>query len=297
MASTNRSKLRRFVFTLNNWTREDIQELKSLVPDNISYLCYGKEVGKKTGTKHLQGYGELKKQLHFTTLKKMMGNKYYLAKSKGTQQEAIEYCAKEGKFYEFGEKKNMGARGDLDEVREDAHDNGMRVVVQYANIQQIKVAEKYLMYCEPKRNWKSKIIWIVGPSGSGKTRKAHELCEGMATFESTPPLGKDGKVWFDGYDGHEAMILNEANPKWLGFEFLKTLLDRYACALPVKGTMRQCRAKLIILTSVKSPYDMYEDEFSELGRRIDSIIEMASEVEGNIKTSTFTSKDFVYEED
>lgn len=45
-----------FVFTLNNWTAQNLQELRALANHaDVKYACWSQEVGA-TGTPHLQGY-------------------------------------------------------------------------------------------------------------------------------------------------------------------------------------------------------------------------------------------------
>lgn len=56
------SGVRNYVWTLNNYTDENLFEIDSLIENEsnlIRYICYGKEVGENTKTPHLQGYLEL----------------------------------------------------------------------------------------------------------------------------------------------------------------------------------------------------------------------------------------------
>lgn len=107
------AQVKRFSWTLNNYTDEDIERLKTFVQDQCDYIGFGKEVGE-LGTPHLQGYIETKKRMRVTGFNKLMNGKWFNTPSKGTAQENITYCKKQGEYYEFGSiEKNSGARNDL----------------------------------------------------------------------------------------------------------------------------------------------------------------------------------------
>ncbi len=106
---TGRTKLRRVVFTLNNYTTSQYEKLKKL-PD-VTAIILGKEVGE-SGTPHLQGAILFSKQKTFPTLQKLLF-KAHIERMKGTPLQAFEYCRKEGDFYEYGELPKPGKRNDL----------------------------------------------------------------------------------------------------------------------------------------------------------------------------------------
>ena len=89
-----------WVFTLNNYTDDEVSKIKSLAP-SCHYLVIGFEVGD-TGTPHLQGY------VCFATTKRLSGAKIalsprvHLEVKRGTPFEAATYCKKEGDFFEVG---------------------------------------------------------------------------------------------------------------------------------------------------------------------------------------------------
>jgi len=68
MAGVNPS-VRRVVFTLNNYTDESINMLRTLFTNNLAkYIIYGKEIAPGTGTRHLQGYMSLVKKTRLRTI-------------------------------------------------------------------------------------------------------------------------------------------------------------------------------------------------------------------------------------
>ncbi|AIF76255.1 Rep [Audaxivirus minifulis] len=260
-------------FTLNNWTDEEYQQLVNW--DQYEYLIIGKEIGKTNNTPHLQGYIEFKKRISLSKLKKF-NPKIHWEPRKGTQSQAITYCKKENDFKEYGIPKKQGERTDLVKARTIVQEHNMRTLLQLedpVNIQQIRMCEKYLTYCEEQRSWKPKVIWIWGPSGSGKSRLAHAMTENEDRYL------KDESQWWDGYDKHETIIIDDFRGKQMNFTYLLKLLDRYAMKLQVKGGYRECLAKKIIITSIFSPDRSYaflneEEPMKQLYRRIDTFINM-----------------------
>lgn len=261
-----------FCFTLNNYTWDE--ELDLLCTDlPVLYMCFGHETGDK-GTPHLQGYCELSHVMRMSAIKKLgIGfQRMHMEARRGTQNEAIKYCKKGSNFIEFGTRKvnKQGQRKDLDECRTAARDYGMKEVSCWANLQEIRVAEKYLQYNEPRRTWKPEVTWVYGVTGSGKSKMAHETLPDAYTKS-------DGSKWWDGYDGHEDVILDDFRGDWMKLSELLTLTDRYERRIEFKGGSRQFLAKRIFITSSKHPHDCYntsDENMNQLLRRIDKIIEL-----------------------
>ena len=258
------------VFTLNNYNESDIKQLTEW---NYKYLIFGKEIGKNNNTPHLQGYIEFINRKYFTELKRF-NPKIHWEKRLGSQLEAINYCKKEGDFYEFGDKKVQGKRNDISYFKELALKKGMKQVVEEGNFQEIRTCELYLKYKEEERNFKPEVIWIYGESGSGKSLKASK---------EKDAYWKDKSKWWDGYDKHNTIIIDDFRSSDMKFDYLLRLLDRYPMRVQVKGSSRQMLSKKIIITSIFSPKEIYEhylqhnnqrEPINQLLRRIDKIIEL-----------------------
>lgn len=98
-------------FTLNNYTSEDEDLLKSFFNEYCRYMVYGKEIGSKEHTPHLQGYIQLKKKLRMLSLKKKIGiNTIHLELQRAKNSEdARNYCLKDGDIVEYGEFLKFGS--------------------------------------------------------------------------------------------------------------------------------------------------------------------------------------------
>lgn len=262
---------RNICFTINNWTVEDID---NLLKTKYTYLICGFEEGKE-GTPHIQGYLELKSQSRLATIKKTIP-RGHIEQRRGTQEQAITYCKKDGNFVTDGKPKEQGTRTDLDICRRTALEEGMRAVTSQFNLQGIRVAEKYLTYNEEPRHWKPLVIWIWGPTGTGKSRMARELIDSDDIYTKN-----SGTKWWDGYDRHENVIIDDFRPSWWDITYMLGLLDRYEFKIEYKGGLRQFVPRTIIITSAFAPADCYKGTgecIEQLLRRVDITEKIVSEV-------------------
>lgn len=259
-------------FTINNYGDDDLNDILAL-REFCHYVIIGFEVGEQ-GTPHIQGYCELLKKTRTTTFSKILKRSHNEPR-RGTQSQAINYCKKENDFVEHGVPKCQGQRNDLDMIRRTALDGGMREVTAIGNLQQIHVAEKFLTYNEPVRDFKPEIIWIYGPSGAGKSRRARELCVEDTYCKNT------GTKWWNGYDAHKNIIIDDFRDDWWPITYTLGLLDRYEFQVEFKGGLRQILAEKIVITSIAHPEMMYRstgEDIHQLLRRIDHIIHIVPDV-------------------
>lgn len=271
------------------WVFTDFELIKDYSGLNFKYLIYGVETCPDTGKTHHQGYAEFETNRRLSALKKFNSTIHWELRQ-GTQAQAIDYCMKDGEFVEFGEKKgksNQGSRSDIKLAKKLVSEGaGMKTIIeQVDSYQAVRMAELSLKYSEKKRNWETNVIWLHGPTGSGKTRKAVEL-----SGDNYWMSGRNLK-WWEGYDAHENVIIDDFRKDFCTFHELLRILDRYPYTLEVKGTSRQLLAKQIIITSCYAPdvvYDTRED-VAQLLRRISRIEKLeigmgfGIEVKGNTK--------------
>jgi len=273
-------KVRAFCFTLNNYSEEDKQFVETL---QAKYICYAPEIGD-TGNHHYQGYIYFENARSFEAVRKLHP-RWHLEISKGSPEENRTYIfgpyTKGDKHKPFNEEAKeigdcpkQGNRTDIEIVREQIIlGAGMKGVVSVAtNLQQIKLAESILKYEEPKRQWKPNVSWYWGDTGTGKSKKAHDEFKDAEFYRKS---GNSGK-WWEGYDAHENVIIDDIDSKSLDYKNLLDLLDRYETRVECKGSTRQFLAKNIIITASNHPAEMFAHEHqhgAELLRRLDRIIE------------------------
>lgn len=262
------SKIRGYCFTVNNYTDEDLLDVDRLVGES-HYIIVGKEVGEN-GTPHLQGYVYFENPRSFGGIKKLLPRAHIEA-AKGTPEQNKMYCGKGGVILvEKGDVPRKGKRTDIDHIRGLVKEMPkMRDVVKEAkSYQAIKVAEVYLKYHEEPRTWKPEVRWYHGSTGSGKTRTAREwLGDDVYT-------ALDSIKWWEGYDAHKNVLIDDFRRDFCKFHQLLKLLDRYEYKVETKGGSRQFLAKKIAITSPYPPDKMYNtrEDVNQLIRRIDEVI-------------------------
>lgn len=89
----------KWCFTYNNYDSNEISSIVQIFIDKCNKYIFEEEIGE-SGTKHLQGYIELKKRARPTELK--LNKKIHWEKCKGNERENIMYCSKD-----YREKKTL----------------------------------------------------------------------------------------------------------------------------------------------------------------------------------------------
>lgn len=268
------------VFTLNNYNDIDYNNL--INNNNIKYIIIGKEIGKE-GTPHLQGYFELKKRLRFNQIKKI-NNRMHFESRRGTQQQAIDYCKKDGDYKEFGSCKTQGERNDLKKLKIDLSDGkSIRSILEnndigYQALRFCQIAQPYLL---KNKLFKRNCIWCYGPTGSGKSHFA----KNFAPLDEIYFKQKDSK-WWDGYDGQKIVVMDEFRASDMKLSNLLTLLDDLPYRIEYKGGSTLLQAEMIIITTPRDPIHTYSncgEDINQLLRRITTKEFLCSvqEVKGN----------------
>lgn len=263
-------RCRAWAFTHFDYTEDDIKFWNEI---NCKYICYGKEKCPTTQREHLQGFIAFENARRFDSLKDQLPSVVHFEPARGNSKQNREYCnkVKNGEFYERGEPPHQGARYDLDGARDMALNGGMRSTCLVFNAQAIRTAEKALSYCEQERSWKPYVYWFWGEPGTGKSRLAYEI---MNVEDDRWQCG-DSLKWWDGYDGHPDVIIDDFRDTYCSMCFLLKILDRYPLRVEVKGGHRQLLAKRIIITSPYHPENVYRgsnENALQLTRRIDEIV-------------------------
>lgn len=258
------ARSRAWCWTLNNYSDEECVLIE--LADGFTYLCYAREVGEG-GTPHLQGYVEFDQPKTLTAVKRILGDRAHCEPRKGTQEQAINYCAKENDLVEIGERKHAGKRNDIVLVRDMLMSgSGMRDVVAHTtSFQALRYAEKALVYLEPVRFWNPIIHWYWGPTGYGKSHRAHAEAGDADTWYAGAT-----SQWFQGYDGHANIIIDNFTANFAPCQIMLRLLDRYPMQVETKGGSRQLLARSWWITSVHSPEYYYatDTQCRELLRRL-----------------------------
>jgi len=259
---------RSFCFTLNNYTQQEYDLLKSI---NCQYIILGKEVGEK-GTPHIQGYLYFSNARSFNATKKLM-SRWHLEICKGSADQNIEYCKKDKNFEEFGTRPQPGKRTDLILIKEEIME-GKKVddiALENPNIfHQYGRTLNKLEDLAMRKKFRTEMtagIWYWGPTGVGKSHKAFE----GFTPETHYVWPKDGH-WWDAYTQQDIVIINDFRGE-IPYNDLLQMVDKWPYFVRRRGREPiPFISKKIIITSSLPPEEIYkhrnaEDRIEQLLRR------------------------------
>lgn len=248
--------------TLNNFTDEDIQWLKTL---ECTVMTCSIEVGEQ-GTPHLQFSVTFRRSYSFAALKKLHGRVSW--REQQCKQDN-NYCRKrDSELIIDRDERRKGARTDIAHIK-DVVKNTLsmaEVVREASSVQSVRMAEMWLKYNEPKRPIQEVFVhYRWGATGVGKTRWIWEA-HGDQIF--TPTTFK----WWEGYDGHKIVLLDELRGDWCTFGQLLKLLDRFPYTVETKGGSRQIQANTFYITSSRPPQELYSALTFDCQEKVDQLI-------------------------
>lgn len=250
------SRSRSYVYTLNNYTSAEELSVQAIV---CTYHVYGRETGE-SGTPHLQGY------IYFSTLKSFKQIKSYIPRAHievaGTVGPAIQYCKKDGDFWEQGVAP-IGAPGKKCTTSERAAKN-KRLLEQplqdlvasgELSLNQVPIIKKARIILAqegaPVTTDDVRGLWLYGPPGTGKSHYARS---------NHPDLYlKAQNKWWDGYTGQQSVLLDDFDCKELGHH-LKIWADKWSCTGEIKGGTVNLKHKVFVITSNYHPDDLWEED-------------------------------------
>lgn len=245
----------------------------------MRYIVYQQEECPETKKKHWQIYVEFEKTKRVKGVQKEIGDeKAHVEVRKGTREEARAYCMKEetrvGVTREHGIwKTEQGKRTDIHDLVNDvmAGDTLQCIIYKHASayLKYHNGISKMVIALEGKRDWKPDVTIYWGKPGTGKTANAVFMCGKEEYFMTHNPK------WWDGYEGHKKVIIDDFDPKLWDINYMLRLLDRYEFRVEIKGGSRSFLAKDIYITSNFNPKDWYkgDKQYEALQRRLDNINE------------------------
>lgn len=265
--------------------------------DGLTRAIFQEEAASTTSRKHLQMYLEFAQ----TKSPSQIGHLFPGAHrdiSRGTPQQAWDYCCKEDtrrdgtEPWTIGERpRGQGKRTDYDTARSTIRD-GIAAKLSDETIQdnlyesslnlwatgrnslgRIMTQEHRLAGSAPRAA--PEVIILYGKTGTGKTRW---VWENHPTVFPVPLSPKGTPFWADGYQGQPKVLLDEMPWEGLSLQLLLQLLDRYPLQVPVKGGFTAWKPTKIFLTSNLHPDEWYPGALpahvAALMRRVGGIREM-----------------------
>lgn len=243
----------------------------------FQYSIASVELCPTTQRPHIQGYTEFTESTSIQLMRSVLSgiSSDACCVSLGSQKKNIIYCSKTDT--QILPPITIGIPLTIEQgKRNDIHlsialvkkNQSIREICNVAtSYQSIRICEKYLQYNESPRPINSiNVIWIYGPTGTGKTRYA---------FHKYPDLFRPTTFkWWEGYDGHKTILIDDFRKDFCKFHELLTLTDIYPFRVEVKGTSRQVQFDTIIFTCPFPPTELYpyREDIKQFTRRIQSLI-------------------------
>ena len=249
------------VTTFEQKTWQSLVDEEGVWPDVIRYFVFQIEECPETKRHHLQGYLELLKPQRFSWIKKWLDDDtVHCAIARGTSDQNYEYCTKDETRvagpWEYGERsRGQGSRSDLQAVQDaiDSGQNELEVAEQHFGTwcKYYKALARYrqLQAAAKAREFRRIDVTVFyGVAGAGKTRTAFDEA-GPLCYWIPAPVDSKSPLWFDGYEGQDAAILDDFDGESISFSFFMRLLDGYPLQLPVKGGFVQSAITRLWITS------------------------------------------------
>lgn len=234
---------------------------------DLTYYCFGHEICPKSKKKHLQAYMMFTKDMRWTQVRDLLAPNYVAGK-RGTVKQAIDYCMKDGKFEEFGEKpKERGEAGgaatkrNWEEAWEQAKSGDLEamdksiLIPHYNAIKKIKYDHMPMPQDLVYKEGECPNIWVYGPTRTGKSY----FVRNNPLYKASLYL-KPCNKWWDSYANEDYVLIEDIGPSHevLGYH-LKIWADRYAFKAESKFLSVNLRPKGILVTSNYHPKDIWKD--------------------------------------
>lgn len=267
---TRESKAKSWCFTWNNYDEDAVQFLQNLGPP-VVYLIAGREVGE-SGTPHLQGFLRLEKRMLFRAVKRLLGNDTIHLEATRNIQASIEYCKKDGDFFEVGEASSTGNgpgdRTDLEAFKEDVKQGNVdhkslrelhsEIYAKYPRFVHLYVQDNAPPRQIPQhelREWQEElkdrlldepddrtVEFIVDYDGnSGKTWFAHWMSQKYDNVQVLPP-GKLADMAFALEPTTTCLFIDAPRSKqgeYIQYEFLESVKNGYVFSTKYESHVKQ----------------------------------------------------------
>lgn len=196
----------------------------------FQYVVMGTETCPTTGKTHWQGYAENHKPASMAAMKKKLNdNKAHLEKRKGTQEEAANYCKKDGNFEEHGELGRQGKRTDLYTIADD-------LKTKKRKLSDIKHDDTEL-YCRYRGGIEA-IAEEVDNNSSRKWRSIEQIVyvgldlevvgkKATQDYPNARWVNIESNMVWDFYRGEDTIIVHGTRELWISSGAPKYLHSRY----------------------------------------------------------------------
>jgi hypothetical protein len=246
------TRVKRWAFTINNPTTDEIQHIKDLDQHADVTFIIAELENAETGTEHIQGYIEFKNRLRPNQAKNLISKRAHVEIAQADRNKNIQYCSKTNRLLIQTAQTEPTSQSNSNHSASRSDDFWLTM---YKYIQtgptHEEFAEQYPKFylTSPKidrllaeqagrttttfnGNLQEKNYWIYGPPGIGKSKWANSQAPPHST------LHKAINKWWDGYrhHDHQLVIIEDwpAEPTHME-QYIKWWADRFPFTAEIKG--------------------------------------------------------------
>lgn len=245
-----------WVFTTKESASDEVIALQEL----CNYMVLGLEEGD-AGYLHLQGFLQLKGRKRLETLKGLARTTHFEPR-KGTVEEAIAYCKKDGIWFDFGEPVSQGSRTDIRAFVEDSKQLDARTMYERHPNCMVRYPRAFdhirNVFNEDNERPAAKLYWLFGPARTGKT--GWVLQNYPRVYVKSPT-----DWWWDSYTGQEAILIDEVT-SGVPYSTVLGLCNPGQVLLPTKGSFATSKARRVFIASNDPPDRVYATESARTDR-------------------------------
>lgn len=259
-----------WVFTLNN-PEPPYNVLPPELAASTKYAVWQLEQGEQ-GTKHLQGYLELDKRRQLGAVRRLLP-RAHLEPRRGSRGQATAYARKEDTRLEgpwqHGDEPpptQQGKRSDLDALATELYGGAslerLRETFPGASLRYSRAIRDYQLerqrYAWSRRlrlDIRCYILW--GAEGTGKTRAVYDKFGLDKVY--TLNTATNGTLWFDGYEEHPVLLIDDFRG-WIKYCECLKICDIYPYRCPIKFGFTWAAWKIVVFTSNHEPSTWWREE-------------------------------------
>lgn len=261
-------RARAFQLTLNEIDKYDKIKEKLEKYTILKYFISCKETAPTTGHEHIHIY------VQFTTPNTLDTRDYYgahIETCRGTPQQNRAYIMKDGDILdEIGTFKQQGGCSGLsiNQIREMSEEEIFNVVdFKYYNVvKKIKNDMKRLNVHTQYKN-DLRVLYFYGKSGSGKSYSAKKIMmkisDKLKLSGDFDEVSYENKFWIGVHDNTDIALYDDFRDTDMKPNKFIKFIDYNKHVMNVKGGEMINNYKVIIITSILSPWELYKNKTEE----------------------------------
>lgn len=250
---------RSFNITLFDLERFESLRETLLKKPNFQYIVCAKEKAPTTGKEHIHIYVQYNKPTRFNPKE---WETAHVEGCRGSPEQNYKYVTKEGDIiYEKGEMKTMKNKTsfpNIQEVKEMTIEERNQLPLQYAKIvNQMNTEDNNNINVDEYFKEDIQVFYLWGKSGIGKTREAIKLIKekGFTQFNEVKYING---FWI-GLGSSEVALYDDFRDSHMKASEFINFIDYNVHNLNTKFGYCKNKYKLIIITSIQDPMDIYRN--------------------------------------